>query len=511
MKVNNPILSGFYPDPSICRVGDEYYLVCSTFAYFPGVPIFKSKNLAEWTQIGNILDRNSQVPLEKSRHSGGIFAPTIRYHEGTFYMVTTNVSCGGNFIVTAKNPEGPWSEPYFLGAAGIDPSLYFEGDKCYYIGTRENSAGAKYYGDQEIWIQELDLKEMKLVGESHALWYGAMKNAIWAEGPHIYKIDDYYYILHAEGGTAFEHAISVARSKELFGPYEGDKKNPIFTHRHLGLSYPVQFVGHGDLVDDGHGNWFMVMLASRPCEGYNNLGRETFLAKVTWENGWPVVNPGIGVLEDQVETGIEVDADKVVGLSFEKEYYFTEDKLPFEMVTVRNPDENMFSLTENKGNLRLYGRNKTINEQDNASYIAIRQKHYEYMVECDMKVEGNSMEAGLVIMQNNSFHLRFTLNCQGDKKQLCVVLCEDGIETILATAALEEREVTLLIQAKNQKSTFSCVQKGQKKVLIEGVNTTSLSTEKAGGFVGCTIGMYATSKEEDKKPYADFSRFCYKA
>ena len=194
---NNPILKGFYPDPSICRKGDDFYLVCSSFVYAPGVPIFHTKDLAHFEQIGNILDRESQLPLSGDI-SRGIFAPTIREHNGIFYMITTNVSSGGNFIVTAKDPAGPWSEPYYLGedeAPGIDPSLFFDDDgKCYYVGTRPNPEGVRYNGDWEIWVQELDLEQMKLVGSSMAIWKGALKDVIWPEGPHLYKKDGYYYL-----------------------------------------------------------------------------------------------------------------------------------------------------------------------------------------------------------------------------------------------------------------------------------------------------------------------------
>ena len=180
--VHNPILPGFYPDPSICAVGRDFYLVNSTFAYFPGVPIFHSRDLAHWRQIGNVLTRPSQLPLDGCRHSRGIYAPTLRYHDGTFYLITTNISGGGNFIVTAQDPAGPWSEPYWLGdvAQGIDPSLLFDDDgRCYYVGNRPNPAGEQYGGDWEIWAQELDLTTMRLTGESHALWKGALRDVIW--------------------------------------------------------------------------------------------------------------------------------------------------------------------------------------------------------------------------------------------------------------------------------------------------------------------------------------------
>lgn len=306
VTATNPILPGFYPDPSICAVGDDFYLVNSTFAYFPGIPIMHSKDLAHWEQIGNACDRESQLPLGDTGHSRGLFAPTIRYHEGTFYIICTNVSYGGNFIITAQNPAGPWSEPHYIeGADGIDPSLFFDEDgTCYYIGTHPNPAGCQYDGDWYIWIQELDIENMKLVGEVHNVWNGAMRNIIWPEGPHLYKIGEYYYIMHAEGGTGPDHAVTVCRSKNVYGPYENNFCNPILTHRHLGRKYPICYVGHADLVKTINDEWYMVMLAVRPLEGYTTMGRETFLARVEWENDWPVVNPGVGRLTDTVEINL---------------------------------------------------------------------------------------------------------------------------------------------------------------------------------------------------------------
>ncbi len=301
--IKNPLLRGFYPDPSICRAGEDYYLVNSSFAYYPGIPVFHSRDLKNWKQIGNVLESKSQLPLENAGISEGIYAPTIRFHKGIFYVITTNIKNGGNFYVTAKNPAGPWSEPVYLdGAEGIDPSLFFDRDgSCYYIGTKERREGAAYFGDNEIWLQRLDLEKGKLVGESVAIWHGSMKHAIWPEGPHLYDKDGMYYLMIAEGGTEFYHSITIARSASLFGPYEGCPGNPVFTHRHLGRQAEIQNAGHGDLIQTIDGSWYMVLLASRMEKGVCNLGRETFLAKVSWENGWPVVNPGMGRLSETVE------------------------------------------------------------------------------------------------------------------------------------------------------------------------------------------------------------------
>ncbi|MBL8090224.1 MAG: glycoside hydrolase family 43 protein, partial [Anaerolineales bacterium] len=297
----NPILRGCYPDPSICRVGEDYYLVTSTFEYFPGLPIFHSKDLIHWHQIGHVLDRASQLDLDEIRPSGGLYAPTIRFSNGTFYVINTLVdgkTKSGNFIVTATNPAGPWSEPYWLDSEGIDPSLFFDDDgQAWYVGTRLNEQ--RYYkGHTEIFLRKLDIKQMKLIGEEYILWDGALKGVVWAEAPHIYKVNGYYYLLIAEAGTAHHHAVTMARSKNITGPYEGNRSNPILTHRHLGLDYPIVGTGHADLVETQNGEWWLVLLAMRPYGGYfYNLGRETFLIPARWEDDWLLASPGAGRVE----------------------------------------------------------------------------------------------------------------------------------------------------------------------------------------------------------------------
>ncbi|MBO6248929.1 MAG: glycoside hydrolase family 43 protein, partial [Bacteroidales bacterium] len=214
LVINNPIIPGYHPDPSICRVGNDYYIVNSSFQYFPGVPIYHSTDLVNWEQIGNVLDRESQIPLMTADSYGGIFATTIRYHEGTYYMVTTNVTTGGNFFVTAKDPRGPWSEPVYLKQGGIDPSFLFEDGKCYMVSNPNG-----------IVLCEIDPVTGKQLTESKVLWYGT--GGRYAEGPHIYKKDGWYYLLISEGGTEMGHGLTVARSRDIWGPYESNPVNPI--------------------------------------------------------------------------------------------------------------------------------------------------------------------------------------------------------------------------------------------------------------------------------------------
>ena len=508
--IKNPILKGFYPDPSICVVEEDFYLVNSTFAYFPGVPIFHSKDLVNWNQIGNVLDRNSQINLKNIEHSQGVYAPTIRYNNGMYYLITTNIPHGGNFIVTSKDPKGPWSDPYKIeGAEGIDPSLFFDDDgRTYYIGTRPNRNGVKYNGDWYIWIQEIDLVNMKLIGESYDIWNGAMKNVIWPEGPHLYKKDGYYYLMIAEGGTASEHCITIARSKNIFGEYINNPKNPIITHRHLGEDYEIKNVGHGDLIKTNNNEWYIVMLASRQNEGYCNTGRETFLAKVNWENGWPVINKGKGIL--QLSQYINIDEK-------EKEikdncYHFYGDRLDYRFLFLRNPSEDLYSITERKGALRLYLKEHTLKDLDNPAYIGVRQEEDNYLTSTMMEFNpsNENESAGLAIVQNNNYNLIYEYSVEDNKKVLRIIECKNGKNSLLKKIYLEAERLFLKIISRNKKLNFYYSDNGiEYSLLEEGIDSSYLSTEITGGFVGCTIGMYATSNKSKSENYADFLWFEY--
>lgn len=509
----NPILEGFYPDPSICAVGDDYYLVNSSFAYFPGIPVFHSKDLAHWEQIGNALDRSSQLPLGNCGHSSGIYAPTIRFNNEKYYIITTNVFHKGNFIITADKPEGPWSEPYYLGkaAAGIDPSLFFDDDGCcYYVGTRPNSEGVKYNGDWEIWVQRVDLETMQLTDESHKVWQGALKNAIWPEGPHLYKKDGYYYIMNAEGGTSKQHSITVARSLKIFGEYENNPSNPILTHRHMGKDFSPHSIGHGDLVETADGSWYIVMLGSRSCCGYTNLGRETFIAKVTWEYGWPVVNEGVGMLTEVVHTSLP----EYTVMPESPCHHFFGDRLSFDMVMLREPSKNMFSLKEREGYLRLFLQPYELKELGSPSYIGIRQKHYDYMVSAmlDFSPIDENEAAGLAVLQSNEYNLRFELlGTDKNNNKVHVIQCQKASDILIAEVNIPKGRIVLKIITRGQNGSFYC-QIGNNDILIaENIDMSYLSTETAGGFVGCTIGMYASSNGESSSNHADFGWLEYQA
>ncbi len=501
---HNPILKGFYPDPSICRAGDCYYIINSTFAYFPGIPVFKSRDLCHFEQIGNALTTPEQLPLKNCAHDKGIFAPTIRYYNNTYYIICTNVSGGGNFIVTASDPAGPWSKPYLLGSAadGIDPSLYFEPDgRCYYVGSRE-SKDARYSGDYEIWLRELDLKKMKLTGDEYILWKGAMKDATWPEGPHIYKKDGYYYLFIAESGTAIHHSITVARSECLFGEYKSCPHNPIFTHRHLGPDYPVVNAGHGDLVSTPDGRWYMVLLASRRYNNHSYFGRETFLAKVTWHDGWPFVNEGIGRLEEEIslpltEYTVEPPVTKLTPETA---------TLPHNFMMLRNPSD-FFGFTSEALKLRLLS--EKITEHKSPAYIGLRLSslHCDVTAELTLRSFLSHAEAGLVLLQNNENCLRFTLTRNDDRYFVQIVKCENKKESVLKRLKISSLSCSLNIAISGETARFSFSLADKRRVVADNVRLDFLSTERAGGFTGVTAGIYATSGGTRNIGSADFTLF----
>ena len=512
VTAQNPILSGFYPDPSICAVNDDFYLVNSTFAYFPGLPVWHSKDLAHWEQIGNAMDRPSQLILDNAEVSQGLFAPTIRYHDGLFYIICTNVSHGGNFVITAENPEGPWSEPHYIeGAEGIDPSLLFDDDgKCYYCGTHDNVNGPRFFGDNTIYIQEFDYKNFKLVGERCEAWSGALKDCAWPEGPHVYHIGEYYYILHAEGGTGPEHAICVARSKNIFGPYEGNKKNPIFTHRHLGKMYPIQYVGHADLTQTVNGDYYMVMLAVRPTKNVTTMGRETFLARVIFEDDWPVVNPGLGVISQELNIRLDEyipECPKTSIPNVTKRYNFAKMKeFGPEFLTLRAPFTDQARFTD-KG-LMLKCGTDNLSERKTPSYIGIRQDSHVFEARCILYTDNLMMgtRAGICLMQNSDYHLRFEVSENRGR----VVLVRKGVAELLCEDILNDSPATLIMKVAGTKASMYSLNEKGLNPFVRDLDISDLSTEVAGGFVGCTVGIFATDGEDRETPvYALFKSFSY--
>jgi len=518
-KFKNPILSGFYPDPSICRVGGDFYLVTSTFAYFPGIPVFHSNDLIRWKQIGNAIDRPGQLNYDGHQISQGLFAPTIRENEGTFYILCTLIKNGGNFIITAKNPGGPWSDPIWLkGADGIDPSIFFDDDgKIWYCGTRAAPEGEAYSGNYEIYIYEIDaqlLSEGKnpLIGESIGIWRGALRDTIWPEGPHIYKINGSYFLLHAEGGTGFDHAVCIARAKDIKGSWEGKRSNPILTHRHLGKTADIINAGHADLFDDTEGNWRMVCLASRPIDGVCPLGRETFIVPIIWENGWPLVATKSGMIEEQISFKIEQKAENNEWKVENCCDHFN-GKLPFHWLVLRMPvneKDAAFSLTERKGVLRLFTRPETLREKKHCAFAGRRIRHFKWAFSAliDFKPKTTDESAGIVLLQSEDYQYRFEKYLTSDNKlSLKIVLvCGDSEKIIPAPLdfKLEDNPLVLAAICDNMAINFFY---GKDQYSLTGFGKSYdpryLSTEYAGGFVGSLAGVFATGNGKNTNNYAD--------
>jgi len=503
----NPIISGFYADPSICRVGDDYYTVHSTFEYFPGVPIFHSKDLVHWKQIGHALTRKSQLNLDKMRSSGGIFAPTLRHHDGTFYLITTMVGGRGNFFVTATNPAGPWSEPVWLDREGIDPSLFFDDDgKVYY--TRQ-VGGERGFSGQQI----LNLQTGKLEGELKELWRGT--GGVWPEGPHLYKVHGKYYLMISEGGTSYDHRLTVARSDSPWGPFEPNPNNPILTHRNR-PGDPFQALGHGDLVETPDG-WWVVFLGFRPQGGrFHHLGRETFLAPVTWEIGWPVVN------SNQPITAV-MTAPKLKPHPWPRESVRDEfDSEVFRLCWsfLRNPYEQDYSLT-NRGWLRLNGSAVSLNERDSPAFVARRQTDFDCRAATLLSFHprGTNEEAGLVLRGNDRNHYELGITLRGGERKVFFRKVLDGkvVEPVVFAGA-SDSDVTLSIKADPLRYEFFYSAAHGQTVSLGTALTRDLSTEVLSGqrnagfnFTGVFIGMFATGNGSRSASPADFDWFEYKA
>jgi xylan 1,4-beta-xylosidase len=500
----NPIISGFNPDPSICRVGDDYYVVNSSFEYFPGVPVYHSKDLVHWKLIGYCLTRKSQLNLDKSRASGGVYAPTIRYSKGTFYMVTTQTSKGGNFYVTAKDPAGPWSEPVWLDREGIDPSLFFDDDGAVYY-TRHVGGGDGYIGQAT-----LDLQSGKLAGPLKEIWKGT--GGIWPEGPHLYKINGKYYVMCAEGGTSYDHMVTIARSDSPWGPFVSDPNNPILMHRNQPAS-PFQALGHADIVDTPVG-WWMVCLGIRPQAGkLHHLGRETFLAPVTWtQDGWPVVN-GKGWIDP--EMAAPKLPQKVWDQSPARDD-FSKTSLALEWNYIRNPYQENYSLTERPGFLRLQGSAVTLSDQDSPTFVGRRQTDMSCRVSTslDFKPAKENEEAGLVIRGNDRCHVEIGITSRQGKRQVFLRKLLNARAADPVYADIADGEVVLSIKALPLTYEFLFQPVGGSEKSLGTVPTADLSSEKIGtasnmNFTGVYIGLYATGNGQKSTSPADFDWFEY--
>jgi alpha-N-arabinofuranosidase len=484
-------------------VGEDYYLVHSSFEYFPGIPIWQSSDLVHFRQLGHVLDRDSQLPLAGAKSSEGVFAPTIRHHAGTFYVISSIVGGGGLFYVTARDPRGPWSEPYWLDESvfGMDPSLFFDDDgKVYYTRHGERERGG-------IFQTELDLATGKLVGVPREIWRGT--GGIWPEGPHLYKIDGRYYLMIAEGGTSYDHAVTIARGASPYGPFEAFSQNPILTHRDE-RQLPIQATGHADLVDTQDGTWWLIFLGIRPSDGsHHHLGRETFLAPLSWnEDGWPIVNGGNPVSESLRTEGLPPPAPVAAEPVRDD---FEAPKLGFAWNFVRNPRAADWSLTARPGFLRLMGSAITLNDRGSPAFVGQRQRHFACRISTELHFEPalDGHEAGLSIRQNEDYHYDLAVTRGGGRRRVLFRTRVGGVSSTIGEADLAAGPVTLAVAATRNQYEFFYSTGGAELTSLGSAATATLSSEIAHTFTGAYFGLYATAPSGTPEP-ADFDWFDYR-
>lgn len=467
MQYQNPILRGMYPDPSVCRAGDRYYMVCSSMNYFPGVPLFESEDMVNWKPIGHCLTRESQLNLAGAEIISGIFAPTIRYHGGRFYMVTTNAVRHENFYVYTDDIYGEWSDPVFVKQEGIDPSLYFENGKAYFISNGGDEKGSC------IIMSEINLETGELLTPPKALWRGT--GGRFMEAPHLYKIGEYYYVLDAEGGTEYGHMVNYGRSKSLWGPFEPFPGNPVLTNRNLG-GYLLQGAGHGDLLEDRNGNWWFVHLAFRQ-EGqwaaWHHLGRETCLVPVEWKDGWFFMGDGTSALSYDLPGRPAAPQKR----SYRKTFATVAEHK--EWCFLRRFDAEKYTFGEDY--LTLTGAPEPLDCCGGYPVMAaVRQCEFRETVSC--RVEGGCQEAGLTLFMDEKQHYDFYLDKTGDA---VLRLTIGGLSKEVARKRTGE-SAALRIEAEEYRYVFY---EGDSR--LGSAETKYLSTEVAGGFTGVVLGLYA--------------------
>lgn len=510
-EYRNPVMTGFYPDPSITRVGDDYYLVHSTFTWFPGIPVFHSRDLVNWTQIGNAIDRPGMLDFKDLGLSRGVFAPAIEFHDGLFYIINTCVDCGDNFIVTATNPAGPWSDPVWLPDlnGGIDPSIFFDTDgKAYIINNGPPVGEPEYSGHRALWIQEFDAKAMKTIGPRQLLVNGGVdfsKKPIWIEGPHILIKDGFYYLIAAEGGTAVNHSQVVLRATSPTGPYNAYPGNPILTQRDLpeDRAYPVTSAGHADFVETAAGEWWATFLAVRPYTGdFYNTGRETFLLPVRWVDGWPrITEPGQAIALTHAKPAMPTQpaAAMPTGGSFTWRDEFDGTNLPPHWMTPRIPKGDWYRLDQ--GSLTLRPGPVGLSDHGNPAFWARRQQHHNATITTSMTFnpakEGD--RAGLAAIQSDDYWYRFTLEQENGVRVARVAVRAgkdqpaDGT-SLASLPAPGDGPVRLRITARGGAYDFHIASgQGDWQPVLTGADGMILSTKTAGGFVGVMVGPFAQS------------------
>jgi alpha-N-arabinofuranosidase len=516
----NPILAGFYPDPSICRVGDDYYLVNSTFGYFPGIPVFHSRDLVNWNQIGHVIDRPAQLKYDGLGITRGIFAPALSQHDGTFYLVCTMVDAGGNFLMTARNPAGPWSDPVWLNFDGIDPSLFFDDDGRAWLVNNGNPPDNKprYQGHRAIWIQEFDPGAKKLIGPRNIIVNGGAdlaKKPVWVEGPHLYKRDGWYYLCCAEGGTSVQHSQVIFRSKSVTGPFVPWDHNPILTQRDLDSTAPhaVTCTGHADLVIGPDGNWWATFLACRPFTGGKlwATGRETFLLPVKWtEDGWPVILPPGERVPYTVKAPVSpsslspvlrpLSSDLPLAGNFTWQDNFDQPALSSAWIMARAPKETWWHV--GGGHLTLAPRADRLSGKGNPSFLARRVQHAKFAASTRLEAPATTgASAGLALFQSENHHYYFAIRRTAAGLEAFVEKWNGNTPEILISKPLPEtKSVVLAIAVDERKGSFTfATDDGREVSLLPTEDMVAFTVQAAGDglhFTGAVVGPHARTEPE---------------
>jgi alpha-N-arabinofuranosidase len=497
----NPVNRGMNPDPSICRVGNDYYLVTSSMFFYPGVPIYHSIDLINWKLIGYCLTNKDHFCLDKNNGSPMMYAATLRYHDGTFYMITTEVNGGGNFYVTAKNPAGPWSSPVFIDKPMFDPSLYFDDDgKVYY--TRRGS-----FENKDIVQAEIDINTGKLLTELRSIGKGMVSDDI--EGPHLYKVNGWYYLMAAEGGSRALHMETIGRSKSPWGPFEPCPYNPILS-QHNAWWHPVKCVGHADLVQSQDGRWWAVYLATRHM-GYNyfsNLGRETFLVPFEWQDGWPLVNAQ-NVYELTVNTKTLPLHPWESGPRIDD---FNSETLSLDWNFLAYPNRKMYSLTDRPGYLRLWGNENALVETKQVAFMGKRQKDINSICKAsiEFKPQVTTDEAGLTVFQGSNFHYDIFMTIRNGNRVVALRKTVADIKQEAASFSIKSDKLYLKIESDKDLYHFYFSDDNNNWKILGTGNCRLISTEVADVWSGMFYGMYATGNGKTCKNPADFDWFEYK-
>lgn len=511
----NPILAGFYPDPSITRVGGHYYLVNSTFTYFPGIPVFESTDLVHWHQIGNVIDRPSELSFDGLSVSRGLFAPTIRFHRGVYYLLNTAVDAGGNYLSVAYDPAGPWSDPIWLPQLdGIDPSLFFDDDgRSYLLNNGPPPGNAQYEGHRAIWMQQFDLATRRLIGPRRVLVNGGADPAqrpVWIEGPHLYKRHGWYYLMCAEGGTSTQHSEVVLRSRSPWGPFRAYPGNPILTQRDLApdRADAIADAGHADLVEAPDGRWWAVFLAVRTYdEVHYNLGRETFLLPVMWKDDWPVILPhgrripylAAAPTDASVDIGGGGASAAPTGGNFSWRDDFSATSLQSAWLQVRIPTIAWLDLRSRPGRLTIHALPASLDTLANPSFLARRQQHMNFEASTALELpDDGGVAAGIALFQNESYWYFLGARRHGGQLQIFLEKDSGHGAAIVATAAATASGATLTrfkvtAQARRY-SFFYATGSGEWQTLLGDDDGAFLSTDVAGGFVGTVLGPYARAE-----------------